>query len=449
MQVKVFESTDMAAGLKMVRRELGPDALILSTRTLKNGKLGLLGKPVLEITAAIDAPWPQQGRDNFSPPRQEMANPGGHLAYKKQMEAPRVNSFADSRLDDTLSYDSLYKEVSKTKAPPLQARESRPDTAPQMNEEFNELKEMVQHLAQEIAQLDAQKNTKLRQQLEEHRNQNDAATAAATSETKALTSAFDLLTQHGVNADTAKIISEYARECLSDAELTTPATLHTFLQKAIADLLQISGPLFTTHDKAQQRIALVGPTGVGKTTTLAKIAAGYLSHHSPSIALITVDTYRIAAVEQLKVYGELMRLPVEVVITPEQLQRAIDRHQDKELILIDTAGRSPKDHLSIDDIDTFFPPELSIDKHLVLSATTRDEELYETVRKFDKLKIDHTILTKIDECSHLGVILNLQIQNKTPISYIAHGQRVPEDIFIAEKMKIAELILPQSEGNVT
>jgi flagellar biosynthesis protein FlhF len=215
----------------------------------------------------------------------------------------------------------------------------------------------------------------------------------------------------------------------------------------IQDLIEVSPPVFTAG-QGQQRLALVGPTGVGKTTTLAKIAAAYLSRHSSSIALITIDTYRIAAVEQLKVYGEIMGLPVEVVITPEQLEQAIAGHRDKELILIDTAGRSPRDSFCIEELASFMSPELQIDKHLVLAATTRENELLETIDRFRPLGIGNTIFTKTDECSSLGILLNIQIQNPSPLSYVTNGQRVPEDLLEISPKIVAELIMSQHEGSM-
>ena len=141
-----------------------------------------------------------------------------------------------------------------------------------------------------------------------------------------------------------------------------------------------------------------------------------------------------------------MRLPVDVVITPEQLKVAIEKHQDKDLILIDTAGRSPKDALCIAELATFLSPELNIDKHLVLSATTREIELLNTIERFNTLGITNTIFTKTDECSNLGILLNIQTQNSNPLSYVTNGQRVPEDLVEVSQNRVAELIMSQNEG---
>jgi flagellar biosynthesis protein FlhF len=441
MQVKIFETTDMASGLKLVKKELGPDALILSTRTVRSGKLGLLGRQVLEITAAVDTPWPKQSEKNspvqFQPPLE-------HQAYTRNSGTSPSVLPAESPVQQPSG--PLFKIGARSEKPPhISDQASRPAEAPpRIREEFDELKSMVKNLAGDIARLGQRSvphsgharnsgisgNTLLHQRLQ----------------SSGYTQILDLLLSHGISMETASTISGFAKDNLSAEDLSCEDRLYGFLQDTISDILEVSRPSFERADR-QHKIALIGPTGVGKTTTLAKIAASYLSNYSNSIALITIDTYRIAAVEQLKVYGEIMHVPVDVVLTPSEMEQAMARHHDKKLILIDTAGRSPRDTLSIDELATFLHPELAISKHLVLSATNREDELLETIARFSRLGIDCTIFTKVDECINLGIILNTQIHNSSPISYITNGQRVPEDLFQADKNKIAELIMPKPEGH--
>jgi flagellar biosynthesis protein FlhF len=255
----------------------------------------------------------------------------------------------------------------------------------------------------------------------------------------------DILLSRGITSEAARIISSFANERLTEADRMDVEKIYSVLHDTLADIVTVNPPDFS-ENTTQKRMAFIGPTGVGKTTTLAKIAAKYLATQSNSIALITIDTYRIAAVEQLKVYGEIMHLPVEIVITPQQLQAALDKHRNKELILIDTAGRSPLDSLSIKDLHMFFPPGLGIDNYLVLSAVTRDNELMEAYSHFQQIPLHSTIFTKIDECSTLGVMLNIQVQKGSPVSYVTNGQRVPEDILEADKKQLAQLIIPSPNG---
>ena len=440
MQVKIFETTDMASGLKLIKKELGPDALILSTRTVRSGTLGLLGRQVLEITAAVDTPWPKQSE----PPSPVQSQPPlEHQAYARNSGTATSVPPAESQAPQTSG--SLFKIGARPERHPQNADQaSRPaEESPRIREEFDELKSMVKNLAGDIARLGQRSGGEKSQIRHSALSGNTALHHRLQS--SGYTQVLDLLLSHGISMETAGTISGFAKDSLSAEDLSCEDRLYGFLQNTIADILEVSRPSFERGDR-QHKIALVGPTGVGKTTTLAKIAAGYLGNFSHSIALITIDTYRIAAVEQLKVYGEIMHVPVEVVLTPSELEQAIARHHDKKLILIDTAGRSPRDTLSIDELAAFLQPDPEIVKHLVLSATTREDELAETIARFSRLGIDCTIFTKVDECINLGIILNTQIHNSSPISYITNGQRVPEDLLEADSKKIAKLIVPKPEG---
>ncbi|MDR3630076.1 MAG: flagellar biosynthesis protein FlhF [Desulfocapsaceae bacterium] len=439
MQVKIFETTDMASGLKLVKKELGPEALILSTRTVRSGTLGLLGKQVLEITAAVDTPWPGQTEKNM---------PGQNLTELQTYTRNGGYGRLDSPTEESESPTPPRFKIGSRPAAFSQCFENEPSAKPEqapMRQELDELKSLVKNLAGEITRLGQRSDT----------DQNRRSTSSMTGnavlsqrfQSPPDSQVMEMLLAHGINQETAKTISRFAKDSLNEEDRVDESKLRGFLRNTIADIIEVHHSSFERPDQ-QHRIALIGPTGVGKTTTLAKIAAFHLSNFSDSIALITIDTYRIAAVEQLKVYGEIMHLPVDVVLTPAQLEQAIQRHQDKKLILIDTAGRSPRDMLSIDELATFLQPDLGITKHLVLSATGREDELLQTIARFSRLGIDNTIFTKVDECVNLGIILNTQIHNSSPISYITNGQRVPEDLFEADKNTIAELIMPNPEGRL-
>lgn len=431
----------MASGLKLVRQELGADALILSTRTVRNGKLGLLGKPVFEITAAIDTPWPRE-KTAAHPAAAYQDSPPARPAQTGRS----INCTVGGNDDDRLAYDTSVSLASSNyrQQPESQLAPAAKTPENELRQEFDELKNLVKNLASNIARINQpneDSSVRTTPGIETQPNLQSRLQAMRPPSDQLI----EYLLAYGIDLDTAKTMTDFARESLSETELDDPEVLHAFFLRTIQDLIAVSPPDLGATD-GQYRLALIGPTGVGKTTTLAKLAAYYLSRFSHSIALITIDTYRIAAVEQLKVYGEIMHLPVEVVITPDQLDQALIRHSDKELILIDTAGRSPKDTLCIEELATFLRPELGIDKHLVLSATTREIELFDIIRRFEGLGIDRTLFTKIDECSHLGALLNVQIHSGKPLSYVTNGQRVPEDLLQITKAHVAELIMSKHEG---
>ena len=434
----------------MIKKELGPDALILSTRTIRNGKLGLLGKPMLEITAAIDADSPPAQRQGNE--YQRFANPStDRIPARKQKVGFR--HIVDESVEDYLNDQNGAERYPNSRPGSSSTTQPHQESAPvpakdhAIQGEVNELKELVKSLAGQITQLAQKENTKQITGGTALEVKEAASSAQHGTDSNHVDHILAMLNDRGINIETSRTITGVLQQRLTEPELSDSAQVMQTIITTIQDLIKVHPPLFAAG-QTQQRIALVGPTGVGKTTTLAKIAASYLSKYSSSIALITIDTYRIAAVEQLKVYGEIMRLPVEVVITPEQLKQAILRHSDKELILIDTAGRSPRDSYCIDELSLFLPEQLQIDKHLVLSAGSRENELLSTIERFNSLGISNTIFTKIDECANIGILLNVQTKNTNPLSWVTNGQRVPEDLLEVSPQIVAKLIMSQHEGSL-
>jgi flagellar biosynthesis protein FlhF len=415
MQVKVFESEDMASALKKVKKTLGPDALILSTRTVRKGKLGFLGKPILEVTAAVEPPVSETVRETV-----RGQTPSAFRSFPLVQDEPTYEDIWRKRE----VADSLAEEV-KDLREKLGANDFQ-----SIRGEIDELRQLVQDFAKGMS--DSSKGASA------HRYA--APLVDKNGEDDCLAPVMAELTRRGIEAEAAETIARFAAEKLSPQQVYNLGVLDGFLEDTVADLLQVSGPILPTG-KGPRRVALIGPTGVGKTTTIAKLAADFLLNHGKKVALVTIDTYRIAAVEQLKVYGEIMNLPVEVVMTPEQLNKAFDRHQDKELILIDTAGRSPKDEVSLKELMAFLHPDFGTENHLVLSATTREQDLYEAVRRFCRIPIQSLIFTKLDECESLGVLLNVHVRDNHPLSYLTNGQKVPEDLILADPKKIAGLIV--------
>ncbi|MGI6548893.1 MAG: flagellar biosynthesis protein FlhF [Syntrophomonadales bacterium] len=188
-------------------------------------------------------------------------------------------------------------------------------------------------------------------------------------------------------------------------------------------------------------VALIGPTGVGKTTTIAKLAARFSLMENRKVGLITIDTYRIAAVEQLKIYADIMGLPLEVIYKPGDLKTAIDHFSNRDLVFIDTAGRSPHNEPQMEELVSLVEEANPHEVILVLSATTKTEDLLETYKRFNLIKIDKIIFTKLDETTCYGPILNIISKTKKRLSYVTNGQSVPDDIELLDDISLAQLIV--------
>jgi flagellar biosynthesis protein FlhF len=202
-------------------------------------------------------------------------------------------------------------------------------------------------------------------------------------------------------------------------------------------LPKIGGPI--NLSKSPTVAALIGPTGVGKTTTIAKLAAHFVLFERVKVALITVDTYRIAAVEQLKTYAEIINLPVSVVYTPDDYKAAIEEYSDYDLILVDTAGRSQKNHAQIQELQEFLCQRLPDEIHLVISATTKLGDMIEVADCFSGVGFNRIIFSKLDETNDFGTIFALTNRLGIPLSYLTTGQNVPDDIEVVTDERLNRL----------
>ncbi len=229
-------------------------------------------------------------------------------------------------------------------------------------------------------------------------------------------------------------------EACSDYKRSHKSTsLQTVLLRKIAEYLPASAPLRVSAGSCKA-VALIGPTGVGKTTTLAKLAAQFSLVQKARVKIVTFDTYRIAAVEQLKVYGRIMSIPVEVATSTEELSAQLNAG-GTDLVLIDTAGINYKSKDSIHDLLHIFSTFPQIESHLVLSATSSDTVLRGAFRHFAEARADRLILSKVDECFLFGSMYDFIISANLPVSYITTGQRVPEDLEQASAYTLARMFL--------
>ncbi len=456
MLVKKFEAESMTSALQQVKETLGAEALILSTRTFSKKGLGVLGRQIIEVTAAIESP---AMANSFMKPaaRQET------LGYRKSASAisQRIEMLDDEEV--TLSRRAQQSRHESRPLPRQQKVELREDP---IEAEIKQLRAQLE--AQDIGRLQEEIHElkQLMQQLSETQERAMAA-AAPPSESAVLTALvadavqrekmtavphvqfkggerladlIEMLVERGIDADAAATVARFAEPQIKRTQRYDQRACRQFLTSTVAGLVKTSGPLWTRGER-QKRVALIGATGVGKTTTIAKLAAEAITRAGARVALVTIDTYRIAAVEQLRVYGDIMGLPVEVVLSPEQLQDAFAKHRDKDLILIDTAGRSPRDSMQINELLRFLGPDAGVENCLVMAAPTAERLLQRNLQAFSKLPLSSLIFTKLDETDSCGAMINLSLRSNLPLAYLTNGQKVPEDLLQADAGQVAALVM--------
>jgi flagellar biosynthesis protein FlhF len=442
MEVKKYTEADISTAMDKIRSELGRDAYILSTRNVRRkGIRGLFAKPMVEVVAAYEPPQ-QRSR-----PSQRNAAPAYTAPERTESElhedARRLDSFFTAVRNSAMgppmhppvtpTYHAGLAAYGQHAVPkPIEpefkpAGESvNPFTHPaapkKHNDELKRLSEQVENLAQAIASLTVRSS--LTQGVMRPNLRPEIAALIAPLQENEVHDEF-----------IAKISDELA--AIIDKQEADPAEV---MEQLLRQYLGDPAPLRLRRFK-RTVVMLVGPTGVGKTTTLAKLAAIYTLNHHAKVGVITTDTYRMAAVEQLRTYAEIMELPLSVVYSPEEMSDALRAHEDKDLVFIDTAGRSPADPAMAPEIAEYVKKSEADEVLLCVAAGTSYSSCLNLVQVYGFLKDYRLLITKLDETPVWGSLLNLRFLSQRPISYTALGQNVPDDIEALNPRKIAEHLM--------
>ncbi|MFC4768803.1 flagellar biosynthesis protein FlhF [Effusibacillus consociatus] len=392
MIVKRYVVKDMPEALTKIRQDLGHDAVILSSKKIKQrGLFGLFSVTQLEVVAAVNDKEPQIAEK------------------KKEGKQPLVQP---------------SNTVNSSEPGPQNERNhiKQPEPGVHQNSDAQVLKE-VQELRGILAKFLHQSSEILPAPIQKIRSElvaNDVSPEFAERL---------ILNMVKENEEIHLLNEQEFRHLLTD-----------LISKEINDIL-LPSPLASDS----RIVAFVGPTGVGKTTTIAKVAAEELLKNRRRVGLITADTYRIAAVEQLKTYANILQIPVEVVFTTEEVEQAIEKMKDRDLILIDTAGRNYGDLVFVEHLNQFLQASRPDETCLVLSLTTKSTDLEHIVANFEGVAIDKFIFTKLDETTSYGAIYNLTHRFKKPLAYLTTGQNVPDDIEVATPERIARLVVGEKQ----
>ncbi|MEK3855097.1 flagellar biosynthesis protein FlhF [Cytobacillus sp. FSL H8-0458] len=378
MKVKKFMAASMPDAMKQIRAELGKDAVILNSRVVYTGGiLGFFKKRNIEVMAAADSNQEIEQKPAVKP----AAIPGALNHFKGNSE--------ESHFPESSTSDELIKEISI-------------------------LKQMMSSLAggQQISTVYPEAIRKVMHVLNEQEIDNSIQDQVLQV----------LLEKWYLGGSKAKV-----------AEIE--AWLHEEIIKQIEDI-PFSGISFT-----KKYINVAGPTGVGKTTTLAKMAAECVIKHKKKAAFITADTYRIAAIDQLKTYAGILDIPLEVCYTIDDFRQAAERLKEYDLVLIDTAGRNFRNRQYVEDLKNVIDFEKDMETFLVLSLTAKQKDMEDIYNQFSIIDIDKLIFTKADETSTYGAMYNIIHKYKKGAAYITNGQDVPDDILMAGPEAIVKLLM--------
>lgn len=437
MKVKRYVGETAQEAMQKVRSDLGRDAIILNTRKIRRkGLAGIFSKPLIEVVATIDSDItnkPSKQTSERVPPNMPARN------QDQEYDAP---SFI-SELNATLNQ-------SKQPAQPMQgAYQPMPrGFSAVANEEIILPQEQPVQLNQkniaEIAENEFSESFSPAQMDEIKEMLNKVYDAVKLDyESGKLSDVTKKFLEQLERSEVDKVIlndlKEDIIERLSVEEQQNPDAVRTMIFNILNGYIKDPEPFSTSSGR--RVIVFIGPTGVGKTTTLAKLAANLVLNEKKKVGLITSDTYRIAAVEQLKTYSEIIGIPLSAIYSSSEIANAINSYKDKDIILVDTAGRSHKDQYQLMELKSLLKSSVNFEIYLVISATTKFSDCIEIIKSYGFLDDYKLLFTKLDETSTTGVLLNVAYITKKAISYITTGQSVPDDIEIADKEKIINSLI--------
>ncbi len=411
----------MRDALDLVRRELGGDAIILSTRQVKLRRR---------------FPWQRTRHEaEVVAGMAEQTVPLRHTAERFGRDGSREQAASASGLDAGLDLSvhiapdrAAFEPAIPTAAHPTEAPNPSPSGGPDnVSAVDGGLSQRLETIESLITQLKS--------------NSRRGGRAEVPDELFHLYA--ELIDAEVDDQEARNLVVELRQQCSSE-DLKDPHRVSTLLAGLVEQQVPCCGPIAVTPGR-RTVVALVGPTGVGKTTTIAKLAANFKLRDGVKVGLVTVDTYRVAAVEQLRTYAEIIDLPMHVVTSPREMRRALEELAGMDLVLIDTAGRSPRDELKIQELKSFLA-EADVDQvHLVLSLVASARGLEKTAEKFRTVGVTSLLLTKLDEAPGIGAVLSAAKRIQLPISYFTTGQDVPDEIEAASAARAARLILGQED----
>ncbi|MDR3236981.1 MAG: flagellar biosynthesis protein FlhF [Spirochaetia bacterium] len=445
MKYAKIKAKTYAEAMQRLRREYGDDAIPISHKNIKEGglfKSTLFGKDVVEMTIGIPErrgelkPKPKAGLDITVGGRKDDINDILRSQGPSKLDAEimeKINQIKGSSAKPASSISSISSSASSStissSMPYPEEREAatKKPALPQEHAGFN--------LEKELRQL------------------KDAFNALAESkggwkqsekeEAPLIAKYLNILEQNDFNREESAAIMRGVKNSISNDDLQDSYKIEKSLKELLKSRIVTSGPIRLGNSK-KKIIMFIGPTGVGKTTTMAKLGAIHSLKEGNRVVFITIDNYRIAATEQLRKYAEIIRIPIYAVNDSKEFKSVIT-NEKADIILVDTSGRSQKNQLKIAEMKNYADLiDYDFEKILCVSGNTRKNDLSDIFRAFDAINFNSVIITKVDETSNIGNVVDIADKYSKPISYFTNGQEVPNDIEVADSDKIVELMI----GNI-
>lgn len=424
MIIKKYQAGTETEAIMLAKDDLGKDAIVMNIKTIKpKGLFKIFRKTQVEVTAAVD--------ENREP--------------EKKPESKATAQF-NEQISEKLHPDQK-KEDEETKA---------------LNEKLNSLAKLLEEQIEQQKKEEKpsgkdktgqKQNTEEKSKTDENADKGldkpsakDDKSSKDAIRNKSIDLIMEQLTGNEVSYTYAKqIVDEITH---TGNVRTLDDMLSGVYQKIILKLGQVQPIAMNKEDKKPKIILFIGPTGVGKTTTIAKLSSKLILEQKKKLAILTADTYRISAVEQIKTYASILSIPVEVLYEKEEVEEILPKYKDYDYILVDTAGRSHKNKDRMDDLKEFMEgfSKYSTSVYLVLSATTKYKDLKKIVDLYEDISDCNLIFTKLDETDAIGNILNIKLDTGMALSYVSYGQNVPDDIEIMNPQVIAKQVLGGGDG---
>ncbi|GGG12274.1 flagellar biosynthesis protein FlhF [Paenibacillus abyssi] len=410
MRVKRYVVNTVPDALPMIRSELGKDAVILNTKEIRvGGFLGMFRKKKMEVIAAVESGTQTDHGVSPKPPSpvRQVANQTAANAYSAGSGRPSAAAKAVTAIEELplIPQNETLESPSVPPPPAFAAQSVMSENKKEQNQqdtlmaEIKQMKEMMVQLSKKQNHIELPAHFQM---------------------------LHERLSAQEVNGQWIDKLLEAVQAdefYHPEIELTELWSIASRILKEWLEPLQDSG-----ISSSVRVIHFVGPTGVGKTTTIAKLAAEQTLKHKRKVGFITADTYRIAAVDQLRTYANILNVPLEVVFSPSELTRAFKQLEDCELIFMDTAGRNFRNELYVSEVNSLLQVKDNSETYLVLSLTGKSKDMYVVAEQFARFGVNKVLFTKMDETETLGAIMNVMLEHHYKPAYVACGQTVPDDI---------------------